>query len=328
MISGNPKYIKDIEYKTADDFLRAISYGGELNPLLNACVFRGHYSDKYQLVPSLLRKGVLESFFNQGTLSDKVYQQLLQFEETLITSEYRILSDFFNKADRNGLYIPNVERIRNSLAHPFDEVFIEKAENWLPEEFWELAALAQHYGLPTRLLDWSYDIYTSLYFATYPLLYESQETIKEILSSPDGSDEKIEIWALKYFYISGFVIDHRLKDYRLKVIRPSYARNPNLAAQKGLFTLWQVDKSPFVSDKEKRKLWDSVPLDKQISDFIDSVGIEMHDPVFYRITLPKREITSLLFKERNAADLFPGYAGVCRAIDESKRLRAIKDILM
>lgn len=88
MISGNPKYIKDIEFKTADDFLKAISYGGELNPLLRECIFRGHYSDKYQLVPYLLRKGVLESFFNQGTLSDEDYQRLLQFEDTLFTEEY------------------------------------------------------------------------------------------------------------------------------------------------------------------------------------------------------------------------------------------------
>lgn len=333
MISGNPKYIKDIEFNGADDFLKAISYGGELRPLLSGCIFRGHYSDKYQLVPYLLRKGVLESFFNQGTLSDEDYQRLLQFEDTLFTEEYWILRHFFNKADRNGLYIPNVERIRKSLAHPIDEIFIEKAERWLPEEFWELAALAQHYGLPTRLLDWSYDIYTSLYFATYPLLYESKEIIKEILLSSkdnneDATEGKIEIWALRYVYLSGFVIDNRLEDCPLKVIRPYYAGNPNLAAQKGLFTLWQVDKSPFVSDKVKRKLWGGVPLDKQITDFIDSVDADVPDPVFYRITLPKREIPSLLFKERNAADLFPGYAGVCRAIDESNRLSAIKDLLL
>ena len=34
-------------------------------------------------------------------------------------------------------------------------------ETWLPEDLYELAGLAQHYGVPTRLLDWSQDIFVS-----------------------------------------------------------------------------------------------------------------------------------------------------------------------
>ena len=54
MIAGDLKYIKDIEFKTADDFLKAISYGGELYKALDhKFIFRGHFSDKYQLLPYL-----------------------------------------------------------------------------------------------------------------------------------------------------------------------------------------------------------------------------------------------------------------------------------
>ena len=194
MIPGNLKYIKDIEFKTADDFLRTISYGGELYNQLRGCIFRGHYSDNYELVPSLLREGFLREYKNQRGPSNEDYLLSLELEDTLFIEEYFILAHFFRASDDKGLYIPNVARLRNSLAHPVDEKFTRKAEKWLPEEFWELAALAQHYGLPTRLLDWSYDIFTSLYFATFPFLYEPRERVKDLLKNKGNEDvEKIEL---------------------------------------------------------------------------------------------------------------------------------------
>ncbi|MCL0113594.1 FRG domain-containing protein, partial [Klebsiella pneumoniae] len=77
-----------------------------------------------------------------------------------------ILRDFYKLADNHGLKVPNVEKLRNSLIGRYDYNFTQQGRiEWLSQDILEVAALAQHYGIPTRLLDWSYDPFVSSYFA-------------------------------------------------------------------------------------------------------------------------------------------------------------------
>jgi hypothetical protein len=103
MIAGNSQYIKDIKFKTADDFLKAISYGGELHKVLDhKFIFRGQFSDKYQLLPTLLRKGALDSYLPKESSLGKYHHVICDAEKLLIATEYDILHKFFDIADRNG----------------------------------------------------------------------------------------------------------------------------------------------------------------------------------------------------------------------------------
>lgn len=147
-----------IEYQFEDfnSFIKEISYGGKYYNIFHPnFIFRGESSDKYKLIPSALRQNNKEKIMQLGNcICHGEDCQMMR-----ITAEYYMLRKFYYSCDNANLYVPHC-RIRN---YPIDDVsiFLNK-DTWIPEDLYEIAGLAQHYGLPTRLLDWSYDIYMYL----------------------------------------------------------------------------------------------------------------------------------------------------------------------
>jgi hypothetical protein len=292
-------------YHSLKDFTDAISYNGELyNEFSSNYIFRGQPSAKYELVPSALRCGkenlVSKLYYSNNPSIDSVTAQILD--------EYLLLKNFYVDCDKNSLLIPNIDRIRDYFAtYTHLDLFRNTAGVWLPRDFYEIAGLAQHYGLPTRLLDWTRSIYTALYFsATYNL-------------GKDENNDYMVLWAFNPKLITLFVPP-------LKIIVPEYHGNPNLAAQQGVFTLWEVDKleikGSMLVNKHPNSLVDRRPLNELIAEYLTNNGKETgYDNLFYKIMIPSNESIELLkylsFLGYDSAKLFPGYYGVVKNIKES-----------
>lgn len=325
------EYIKDMHFATADDFLKSISYGGELYDILNkSFIYRGHYSDAYMLVPYALRMNVWDDFQFSKKSDSVAHRYVSELEYAQVLQEIQMLQRFYDLCDVNKLWVPLSERMRNSVIKNYDDTSMFIPEKWLPEELWELAALAQHYGLPTRLLDWSTNINTALYFAVRDHIkqltpYQQLNLDKEmVLNKGKVVEKNMELWAL-----DTRVIIAREDNLPLRIIRPAYNGNPNLSAQEGVFTLWQIDK-PITRNSESEVVsistdWvDRSPLDKLLSDRLQKENAAVH-PYMYRITIPQSQAIEIYsYIERlnhTAAKLFPGYTGVVMSLKEGNRFK-------
>ena len=311
--------VKRVKYRKNEtlNFIHSISYGGELyNTFNNGFIFRGHSSSIYKLLPSALRKeGMIGTNLIKSDEYIKIYGELLQ-----IYRESQLLQQFYKNCDDTGLYIPFIDE--KNLYYLLNEDRIASTfppfEYWPPKDYYELMSLAQHYGIPTRLLDWSRDLNVAIYFALSDYLRGKE--IRE--------NEYMTIWAM-----DGGSLELESKPLPLKIIKPRYHNNPNLHAQKGVFSVWSVSKKDIMDpiptqDNSIRIIEKEVndkPLEELLKDYIEEHRDLFKDITYlYRIDLYdiKYQIPILynyLEKEKATAQyLFPGYNGVTKYIKERK----------
>ena len=346
----NKQYIEDLTFEKAEFFLEAISYGGELYDKFDSkFVFRGHSTTSYKLLPSAQRIQPWDRMtIHKESAKRDIAIAITELAQ--INYEYSQLFHFFKKSDENSLYVPDVREMREFINLPNGlPTYLLNERVWLPEQYYELAALAQHHGVKTRLLDWTKNINVALYFASSEAILRGYNLEKKTSAqwqrqymteflrkahiyvdtqfkkeSPIKETEYIELWALDKS------IEFKYDDLPLKIISPRNCDNRNLGAQNGLLSLWQT-KIPTVTDSkgEMTDSWikisaDERTLDELLTDFLLTKN-EAPQKYLYHITIPQSEALHLYnFAERNGYDastLFPGYDGVVRSMSEKDAIK-------
>ena len=318
--------VKRVKYRKNEtlNFIHSISYGGELyNTFNNGFIFRGHSSSIYKLLPSALRKeGMIGTNLIKSDESIKIYGELLQ-----IYRESQLLQQFYKNCDDTGLYIPFIDE--KNLYYLLNEDRIASTfppfEYWPPKDYYELMSLAQHYGISTRLLDWSRDLNVAIYFALSDYLRGKE--IRE--------NEYMTIWAM-----DGGSLELESKPLPLKIIKPRYHNNPNLHAR-CVFSMECIKERHHGSNSYTRnsiriieKEVNDRPLDELLKEYIEEHRDLFKDVTylyrfdFYDIKYQIPFLYNYLEKQKSTAQyLFPGYDGVTRYIKERKVINELMEDL-
>jgi type I restriction enzyme M protein len=183
-----------------------------------------------------------------------------------------------------GRYLPLYEKNGRSLKQLLDherfalEIFEKEAVLHLGRpvhDSWELIVLAQHHGLPTRLMDWSHNPLVALFFAVC-----------------SDTDDDAAVYALE----AGVVLDimdtkevnmHPLELATVRQLIPPHSA-PRIVAQASVFTIHNEPTVPWSAPGMKKFV---VPRELRLQ---------------LRATLYKYGITS--------KSLFPSLDGLCRTI--------------
>ncbi|MFN3050200.1 MULTISPECIES: FRG domain-containing protein [Pseudomonas] len=249
-------------------------------------VFRGQPSDQFKLIPSVCRNG--EGSFAYGSARRTIGKSSLE----QVDFELTILRHFVEGCDRSGLVVPGyTEEIKRKLTSQ-QLHFISIDNPWPQEEMHQILAVAQHYEVPTRLLDWTDRSFVACYFAAASANFEIQ----------DFSMPKIAVWALDTTYHDVWKT--------VKIIRTPGGTSLNQAAQSGLFT------AHILSDYDL--------ADNYVPEALDDVS-EIYSRAtslrpLIKMTLPVSEAPSLLELCKkmgvDGSTLFPGFHGVAKMVKD------------
>lgn len=207
-----------------------------------------------------------------------------------IDHEQAVIAEFLRCCDTSGLAVPGDGIIARHYLQDFRQ-HVQGGTRWPPKQLHSVLAVAQHNGIPTCLLDWSYRSFVACYFAASSAIHSQNEP------------QHIAVWKLDLQEVNQW--------QNLSLVELPGGTSTNMAAQAGLFTVREVSG---IGDGD----WESDMID----DFTGALGRRLH---LQKITLPFREVPRLLAACKSlgvsGSTLFPGYEGAAREMKDWEKIR-------
>ncbi|WP_257110753.1 FRG domain-containing protein [Pseudomonas ficuserectae] len=271
----------EMHFTNARELLDFVS---PLNPIwdVGTHIFRGQ-SSQHKLTPFICRRG-------KGSFADGSPRKAFAFSYSdQVKYEITVIKQFLLSCDRSGLIVPGYTEETKSRITSDPGTFLSAHDPWPQRQVYEILAAAQHYGVPTRLLDWTERSFVSCYFAASGANFEVS-----------SHDDRIAIWALD---------TSNSKHWKsVSIIRTPGGSSKNQAAQSGVFTTHKVSHVTYADFYQPEAL-------EEVDEIYGPSG---EASVLMKMTLPVREAPSLLRMCSklgvDASTLFPGYQGVAQSV--------------
>lgn len=301
---GEEPIVAEILVSSAGALLDILSpqRGGVLwNRADHQWLFRGQAEAVWSLLPSAQRDAAF-SDFHPTTPATPIGRRDL---------ELRAAFDFASYASLRGLEVPgDTQELRDRDGSSFSKTSPEQLP---PVSLRAIFALAQHYGLPTRLLDWTLNPLIAAYFAAVGATRRDRAAQQPVTRS----DGRFALWALEQQFL-----DHvaALWDPGVVLVTVPGSSNPNLVAQQGVFTLVRFRETP-------KPDVDIPALDELLSNTANTRQARAqrehrHIKMLYKFTLPRAEAPALLgYLDHlgvNASTVFPGHWSIVEYMREAQ----------